>query len=752
VSVTSIASLLEAPPVSSGVAPQQQRFTDPSAPTILSRLELRVVWGDLTHVAADIHIAGHYQGVLPASAENALDDSISGSYAAAGDNTASSSRGIIAEHTRRRWLVGELGEISYFPGRGDAENQHPVRRAAVAGMGRLGTFSELRASQLFASLLREVGSLSNVSVAAMNLIGTGADNLTVAQAARAMYRGFRDVLKSRRDELSLREIVIAEIDRLRAEQLASLLKDLTRESTNIMVRGGVVPGEGGLVAASSAAVFTVRAIANMLRRLNEPDDASDPKRGNAGADRSIPVDRKNAFLRELSDLLPEGLQEQVPQQLQTIADMDLRSVSVVIGQPAVGGNAVPTRISVSLDGARMRWAALTERSTIPEREVAVNPRLVAEFMRRLTAPTQGDAARLPRLLREWIIPEDFQSHIDETSPLVLEVDGASARLPWEFLTDRAYDLGERSQPLALRTPIARQLRTPYSRSVADYAESNQLRALVIADPGPPQHQLPGARAEGEALAKLLRERGVEVRLFVGPPDSEPPDGASVASELDVLTELLVGRYDIVHFAGHGTMPDAEQPGLAAGWLFANDVLTARELAQMTWAPRLVTANACWTAKDIGGADAMATRATNSVAANATELQSRLTAVLADEFLRVGVAHYIGTSWKIPDDMARRFVISFYEGILPTPGQSGTPFGEALRQSREVLFGLRGDSPDVVPPEMWSGWAAYQHYGDPTDVFDAFEQPIPPRLDTALVPPQPAQRRRASNRRKGEAKA
>jgi len=602
-----------------------------------------------------------------------------------------------------------------------------VHRVAVAGMGHLGTLNEMRAEQLFASLLRELASLADVRRAAIVLIGSGAGNLTIAQAARALCRGFSEILSVNRGALSLEEVAIVESDRLRAEQLNTVLKDLTRESRTLTVASRVEPGQAGQVSVESAAVFALRAIAHTLRRSEESEPTDE--------------EQTKALLDALADALPEGLQSHVPEKLQNIRDDDLEALSVVVGQQeGPDGGAPPTRISVNLDvrRARARWAALTERSTIPEREIPVNPGLIADLVHRLTAPNSADAARLPRMLRRWVIPEDFQQHIDDTSPLVLEVDGAAAQMPWEFLTDRLYDEQEQSYPLALRTPIARQLRTSYSRAVADYAEPSRLRALIVADPGPPGQRLPAAREEGIALAGLLKERGVQVSLFVGSPGSEPPENAEVASELDVLSELLVGRYDIVHFAGHGTM-DPEQPELA-GWLFSDGLLSARDLLQMTWAPRLVTANACWTAHGLGRGGGialpygtrsgpLATGPAGTTASGAAvpiddrEARAHLTAVLADEFLRVGVAHYIGTSWRIPDGMGKQFALSFYEQVLPTPGQPGRPFGEALRASRQVLFGMRG-SPDTEMPEVMSAWAAYQHYGDPADVLDVFEQVAP----------------------------
>ena len=731
-SVPTIASLLDDEPVSSGVSsiPVARRGDQgpSSAPQPEATLALRVVWGDLTTVTADIHVTGHYQGVLPASAEKALDEAISPARSAFGHTLAQ--RGIIAEHTRRRWLVGELGEVSYFPGRNPADGAHPaVHRVAVAGMGHLGTLNEMRAEQLYASLLRELTALADVHSAATVLIGSGAGNLTVAQAARALVRGFTEILTASRGPLELRQLTIVESDRLRAEQLNTTLKILTRESRALTVEPKVVHGRSGQVSVESAAVFALRAIAHALRRREEPEPAD-----------AEPAD---GVWTAFAEALPEGLEACVPEKLKNIQDDDLQALSVVVGQqPDTDGGSPPTRISVSIDArpgrAQARWAALTMRSTIPERQVPVNPGLIADLIQRLTAPNAADAARLPRMLRRWVIPEDFQNHIDDTAPLVLEVDGTAAQMPWEFLTDRLYDEQGQPLPLALRTPIARQLRTSYSRAVADYAEPSRLRALVVADPGPQDRRLPAARDEGIALTALLRERGVEVSFFVGSPGTDPPEGAEIASELDVLSELLVGRYDIVHFAGHGTL-DPEQPELA-GWVFSDGLLSARDLAQMTWAPRLVTANACWTASGLGMTDrpslpyglpsgSPGTPRTGTSGPGATgpteerEARATLTAVLADEFLRVGVAHYIGTSWQIPDGMGEQFARSFYEQVLPTPGQPGRPFGEALRSSRQVLFAMRG-SADGQQPEVTSAWAAYQHYGDPADVLDAFEEAQP----------------------------
>jgi hypothetical protein len=312
------------------------------------------------------------------------------------------------------------------------------------------------------------------------------------------------------------------------------------------------------------------------------------------------------------------------------------------------------------------------------------------------------------MLRRWVVPEDFQPHIDARAAIVLDVNGAAARLPWEFLTDERFDAGEETWPLALRVPIARQLRTTYAKATAERDEGAGLKALVIADPGPPTMLLPDARAEGLDVARLLSERGAEVTVFMGSPLSPPPAPLRAATELDVLNELLVGHYDLVHFAGHGVFDPADSE--RAGWLFADGILAARELSQLTLAPQLVVANACWSAAlpDAGPS------------AGDVVDRARLTPVLAEEFLRVGVSHYIGTSWKVPDTMAKQFAHAFYDRVLPQAGTPGLSFGRAVQEGRQLLFSARPTDAAVASTEALCAWAAYQHYGDPAEAMRPFQ--------------------------------
>src|SRR5919112_1886719 len=157
---TTVSGLLPTPPVSSAapaVDQPQGSAPLPVAPPLL----IDVVWGHLARTPGDVHVTGHYLGVMPTAAERALDAAIS----------VPDGRQVIAEHTRRRWLVGALGEVAYFPGLSTRTADSAVTRAAVAGMGRVGTFSPSNAVRLYASVARELAGLASVEHAVTVPIG-----------------------------------------------------------------------------------------------------------------------------------------------------------------------------------------------------------------------------------------------------------------------------------------------------------------------------------------------------------------------------------------------------------------------------------------------------------------------------------------------------------------------------------------------------------------------------------------------------
>jgi len=256
--------------------------------------------------------------------------------------------------------------------------------------------------------------------------------------------------------------------------------------------------------------------------------------------------------------------------------------------------------------------------------------------------------------------------------------------------------------LGLRGPLARQLRTSYSPPPAPAPQpASRLRALVVGDPGDPEkgRSLPGARREAQRVAELLRARGVDVVELVGAPDAGgagPLPGIAPATRIDVLDHLLTGRFDLLHYCGHGDFDPAEPD--RAGWVFKGGLLTSRELEGMSLAPRLVVANAC-----LSGLTSTVTR---SGAAVAVRGETDLLPGLADEFFRHGVRDYVGTAWEVNDEGAILFAETFYDGVLPAPGSTrpDVTYGQAMLKARRTL---------AAAGVYEALWAAYQHYGDPT---------------------------------------
>ncbi|MFF3673887.1 CHAT domain-containing protein [Streptomyces sp. NPDC002120] len=734
-----IADLLEDVPTASNPpgrppapAPATQEAPRADGPALV----VTVVWGDLAQVPADLHVTGHYQSVAPAAAELALDRAIS-----------AGPRRTITEHTKLGWLGAQLGEVTYFP----CKSGGPVRSAAVVGMGPMGTLTERRARQMYASLLGEAVALGHVATMATVLIGSGTGNLTVNQAARALVGGFAGVLAATgpaqptptqpaqptptpaqptsAPATRLTEVFVVEVDRLRAEQLQLALTRAAAKLPRLRIGPELREESGGRLFAPSAAVYALTALTGLARSDGAAAHHGDP----GGTD---PPDREDALRTVLAGFAPD-MRREILEQLAHLAEVERTDLSLTVGRAmddpegsGSGSGSVPVRMSVQSGVGGLRWAALTGRATVPERLVPVDMDLLRELVERLTEPTVEDASELPDLLSRFVVPPDFQRLVTDDATVLLELDRDTASVPWEFLAGTEHAGGERRDPLAIRTQLSRQLRTPYSRVMAEGLSDGPLRALVIGDPGDPEKgfQLPGARTEALAVATRLKNLGVKVTLFVGAANSTRQPGVDPARRLDVLRVLLCGGNHIVHYCGHSDF-DPTGTGRRTGWVFADGLLTAQELALLERPPRIVVANACYTAR-LGGATGPGTRGEPPGVADRSPWgnpQAALVPSLADEFLRMGVGHYIGAAWRIPDDQGVAFAEEFYTHLFTGGSDEAPPtVGDAVRAARKRLYDQRATDqrpPDTAPNgQRWSAWAAYQHYGDAAD---PFVSPAPP---------------------------
>jgi pimeloyl-ACP methyl ester carboxylesterase len=656
-------------------------------------IDIEVVWGDVTKIDADVYAVGHYQGVLPQNAELALDCAVSG--ISMGDEAARS-RLVITRNARRGVLRGALGDVTFFPW---ADTRHRGRQVAVAGMGYPGTFDSRALVRLVRELMLSLAVLPHVRTVCTVLIGSGAGTLSTREAVRGLVRGVSDALSEIAADpafagaTSLTRLVVAERERSRAFEIFDALRCEVAAAPDapLKLRRTVKTGSGGSVSVEEGLALVVESALAA---------ASSPARSRAGRalatlveDISAPAAVRTLALDRVKGFQPDGSGS---------PSFDLPRFRVERRTATPASAEVPSRISFWDDGRAIRVAAI-HQATVPERLIRVDPKLVGELVERTTDPPPEEVDHLSDLVLQLLVPSDFWDVL-RSGPLVFEVDRSTAQVHWEFLS-AVDDDGDADGPLAVRLPMARQLRTLYSPPPLPRPRSRSvIKALVIGDPGDPANgdSLEGARNEALKVVELLSAReDVEVDARIGAPSvprEGPLAGIKPANRLDVLALLLQGDFDLVHYAGHGDF-DPNEPD-RVGWVFAGGLLTPRELERLERVPSIVVANACLTAR------------TSQAIAEAKEgedprSEAGLLPSLADEFFRLGVRNYVGAAWEVNDLGATMFAETFYRAILPADGTGGggSCFGNAMLEARVALW----EQKDKYGPL----WAAYQHYGDPS---------------------------------------
>jgi len=337
------------------------------------------------------------------------------------------------------------------------------------------------------------------------------------------------------------------------------------------------------------------------------------------------------------------------------------------------------RITIERGEDGYSFSALTNSAVIPVRKVEVQPFFTEGIATELRdGKSEESHEKFGLLLHKYIFPEDFERMIDDGKSLTLVVDKDTAALPWEMA---CYGPKRRRTYFGPDLKLTRQFRTVLSGAPGIAPPINKsLRILVIADPASDDDlKLEGAAEEGEKVVKILKEyqerlRGqldVEIVSCIGPDQCKP---------VEILALILNETFDIVHYSGHGTF-DANKPN-NSGWVFSHKVtLSAREIFRARQVPRLVFANACFSAVCNDGVEP------------SVEQANRKLAGLAEAFFERGVQNYIGTGWAVDDAAAVQFAQVFYEHAM-----SGKLLGDALAEARKSIF------------KSGSTWGAYQHYG------------------------------------------
>lgn len=368
------------------------------------------------------------------------------------------------------------------------------------------------------------------------------------------------------------------------------------------------------------------------------------------------------------------------------------------------------RITIERDRATnvFRFSAMTRDAVIPVREVEIQGFFSDGISERLMASTNRDEQlNFGKLLNTTLIPEDFQQLLNTDKPLTLILDQNTASFPWEMT---CFETHTGPAFFGTNLKLTRQFRTLLSGAPGLAPPLNDtLRVLVIADPAPePDYQLPGARREGREVVKLLNRIKQDWNLNI---DVVDRIGDAECDPVEILALILEGGFDMIHYAGHGYF-DQDDPS-RGGWVFGKDrFLTSREIFRARRVPRIIFANACFSA------------VVNQTPISAEGMNRHL-AGIAEAFFERGVQNYIGSGWPVQDDAAVDFAKVFYSNALTgqtlvdlptntkTGGDETSPDEELNPVPKNLAESLSVAREAIL--HNGSTWGAYHHYGRANDL-------------------------------------
>lgn len=637
-------------------------------------IEIRLVWAGIEDVGEergsrlkryseppiDAISVGHYSGVgKPLMAEQKLDDAISRELMKKkyprGTETIPEVDKLLALYSDRNIVRGTLAQPFFIP---DPRSRNG-RLIVLAGMGEAGRFGTPELTVMARELCWSLGRLGKKHLATV-LIGAGQGNLKIEPAVTAWLRGIGYALTGSEHDKDWRiqRVTFVEIDPTRIELLQEAI--LKFEQTRQLFADDVE------------------------LKINYKKLDFSKVRNKFGRTRDEELDYREMKRRKEK-------QE---------------------GKPKTAGESddpVPVRITLSLEGKKYRYGAITEDSSVPERDVTLDPALVMEANNELPGlkETKKQLA-WGRYMESLLMHGDLRKVFTSNAPVVMTLDATTARIHWEMIAQPdIYSVSskdENSSPaptsnafdsfLGTSRGLTRQLRTSFAPTPEPPPPpSRVLRVLVVADPQE-EARLPGAEQEGREVAELFNsfntvwpapQNRVEVVTLFGPNE---------ATRNAVLFHLKSSRYHILHFAGH-CMFDQSDPS-ASGWIFTGgQILSANELNRIDNIPKFVFSNAC---------------ESGITPDRASERSSELAPSFAEAFFQRGVSNFVCTAWLVDDTAAREFAVQLYSRLLGVEKkedkyEEGTPepMHRAMRMARLAIakqdYGVRT-------------WGAYQHYGNP----------------------------------------
>lgn len=590
---------------------------------------------------------GHYIGVRPQNAERALDMAISSALRNSRGN-GQSKEGLISEYTDRGVLRGELGQPFFM----DDPRARGQRVIALAGMGLPGRFGTPELAVLVRELCWSLARMDKQHLATV-LIGSGTGNISVADAVRAWLRGISAAFSGvdQSHQQTLRRVTFVEIDPRRLIEINATLANLEKS----------------------------------------------------------PAPHLNVKYSKLSQAAITGLLRSVQVKLRQSARTEWQDWKIK-AQGQRPSSEVPTRMTVERDREGYKFGAVSETASVPERTTVLDDALLRQANDQLAASTSWERQReAGDLLGRLLFPADLKSHLSGDAPVVMTMDSATARVHWEMIAHREHSrIGQTNgangmvdEFLGTTRGFTRQLRSTFAPPPEPPPPARRLlRVLIVADPAA-DAPLPGAQQEGATLADLFRsfntvhglrtESRIEVTTLLGPTE---------ATRFNVIRELLLRPYDVLHFAGHCVF-DADRPR-ESGWIFSKDErLTADELNRIDRVPNFVFSNAC----ESGITDGRIARRPARSAALAPSF--------AEAFFAKGVANFVCTAWRIDDIAASEFALTLYSCLLGLSTDSNNPGKFNAGDAMYLHEAMRDARRHIVEKDYGvKTWGAYQHYGNP----------------------------------------
>ncbi|MFL6256942.1 MAG: CHAT domain-containing protein [Pyrinomonadaceae bacterium] len=640
-------------------------------------IEVRLMWSGIEDVGAgrerpgseppvDAISVGHYAGVgKPLMAEQMLDEAISRELLKRkyppGTEIPDVEK-LLALYSERSIVRGTLGQPFFIPD----PRSRTGRLIVLAGMGEAGRFGVPELTVMARELSWSLGRLRKRHLATV-LIGAGQGNLPIDQAVTAWLRGIGYALTGSPHDRDwrLQRITFVEIDPTKIEDLQDAIIAYQKNPQ-------LFAGEVELKVDYRPLDFA-RVKNKFGRTRDEEIDHREDRRRRERAERRKQARKQGA---------------------KPSAEVD---------------DPVPVRITLGLEGKKYRFGAITEKASIPEREIALDPTLVMEANDRL--PELEDTEKQlewGRYMENLLMPDDLRPVFSTSAPVVMTLDSTTARIHWEMIAQPdiySFSGNEANTGQVLKTDpldsflgtsrgFTRQLRTTFAPTPEPPPPPRRLlRVLVVADTQE-EARLPGAEQEGREVAELfnsfnglwqLPDNRVEVVTLFGPNE---------ATRNAVLFHLTRRNYDILHFAGH-CMFDKDDPS-ASGWMFSGGkVLSANELNRIDHIPKFVFSNAC---------------ESGITPDRASKRSSLLAPSFAEAFFARGVANFVCTAWLVDDSAAREFALTLYSKLLGLERKNGQyvkgnpeAMHRAMRQARLEIarrdYGVQT-------------WGAYQHYGNP----------------------------------------